>query len=113
MAYEQAQIPVQKTEEFEQLQAAIERVFRAAEVARFLRRLEAKSVQVRGLEKILELGLLEESDAVLAESGKRAHQLYRALTVSDQALMREFYLERVEQVDAKIRQKYNKVYRYY
>jgi hypothetical protein len=113
MAYEQAQIPVQKTEEFEHLQAAIERVFRAAEVARFLRRLEAKNVQVRGLEKILKLGLLEESDAVLAASGKRGEQLYQALTVSDQALMREFYLERVEQVDAKVRQKYNKVYRYY
>jgi hypothetical protein len=49
----------------------------------------------------------------LAKSGKPAKALYESLTVSDQALMREFYLEQIEKVDAKVRQKYQKVYRYY
>jgi hypothetical protein len=52
-------------------------------------------------------------DSGLAKSGKSAKALYESLTVSDQALMREFYLERIEKVDTKVRQKYQKVYRYY
>ena len=44
---------------------------------------------------------------------RRPRQLYEALTVSDQALMREFYLERIEKVNVKVREKYQKIYRYY
>ncbi len=113
MAFEQAQIPVQRTEDFEELQSAIERIFGSAALEKLYRRLQDKDVRAREFEKIVGLGLLEEFDRVLAGCRKSANQIYRSLTVSDQALMREFYLERVERVDAKLRHKYQRVYRYY
>ena len=113
MAFQQAPIPVQKTEDFEQLKAAIERVFGAAAVQKFYGRLESKGVGVREFEKIVNSGLLELVDATLARSGKTAKELYESLALSDQALMREYYLEKIEQVDAGMRNKYRKVYRYY
>ena len=50
-------------------------------------------------------------DDTLAKSG--AQKLYQALTVSDQAQMREFYLSRVEEVDSALRTKFQQLYRYY
>jgi AraC-like DNA-binding protein len=112
MAYEQAQIPVQKVAEFEQLRSAIERIFSSDALTRFYARLESKGIAARAFERILEQRLLEEADKALAAGGKNASEIYRALALSDQALMREFYLERVERVDPKIRLKYRKVYEY-
>jgi hypothetical protein len=113
MPFEQARIPVQKTEDFEALRSAIERALASAAVDNFYRRLEAKNVRVREFEKVVTRGLLEDVDPILAGGARRADQIYRSLTLSDQALMREFYLEHVERVDPKLRQKYQKVYRYY
>jgi hypothetical protein len=113
MAYEQAQIAVQKAEDFEQLRSAIDRIFSSPALEKFYRRLEAKDVRAREFEKVAALRLLEEADPVLAGCGKSADQIYRSLALSDQALLREFYLERLERVDAKLRLKYQKVYRYY
>ena len=113
MAFQQAPIPVQKTEDFEQLKAAIERIFGAAAVEKFYSRLESRSMGVREFEKIVSSGLLEIVDSTLARSGKTAKEVWESLALSDQALMREFYLEKVEQVDPATRNKYRKVYRYY
>ncbi len=113
MAYQQAQIAVTKTEDFEQLKAALDRIFSSAAVEKFYGKLQSRTVYVREFEKIVDLGILESVDAELAKSGKSAKALYESLTISDQALMREFYLERIEKVDTKVRQKYQKVYRYY
>jgi hypothetical protein len=113
MAFEQVQIPVQKAEDFELLRSAIARAFETATVDKFYRGLRAKGLRVREFEKIVAAGLLEETDSVLARCGKSADALYKTLTVSDQALMREFFLERIETVDAKVRLKYQKAYRYY
>ena len=113
MTYQQAQIAVTKTEDFEQLKSALERIFSSAALEKFYSKLQSRTVYAREFEKIVDLGILESVDSGLAKSGKTAKQLYGSLTVSDQALMREFYLERIEKVDAKVRQKYQKVYRYY
>jgi len=113
MAYEQAQIPVQKAEDFEQLRSAIDRIFGSPALEKFYGRLQNKGVNAREFEKIAGMGLLEEADKTLAKSGKSAKQLYGALALSDQALLREFYLERIEKVDPELRLKYQKVYRYY
>jgi hypothetical protein len=113
MAYQQAQIAVTKAEDFEQLKSALERILSSAAVEKFYSKLQSRSVYVREFEKIAGLGLLEAVDSALAQSGKTARQLYESLALSDQALMREFYLERIEKVDAKVRQKYQKIYRYY
>jgi hypothetical protein len=113
MIYQQAQIPVQETEAFEQLKSALQRIFSSTALETFYRRLESKGVSAREFERIAALGLLEKADAGLAASGKTAKQLYGSLALSDQALMREFYLEQIEKVDPKLRLKYQKVYRYY
>ena len=112
MAYQQAQIAVTKTEEFEQLKSAIERILAPAAVEKYYSKLQGKSVNVREFEKIAALGILEAVDGTLAKSGKKAAALFESLTLSDQALMREFYLERLEQVDPKLRLKFRKVYEY-
>jgi hypothetical protein len=112
MAYQQAQIAVTKTEEFEQLKSALERILSGA-AEKFYSKLKSRGLNVRELEKIAAAGIPEALDSVLAKTGKKAGQLYESLTLSDQALMREFYLERIEKVDVKIREKYRKVYQYY
>jgi len=113
VGYEQAQIPVQKAEDFEQLKSAVDRIFSSPALEKFYRRLESKGINAREFEKIASLGLIEDADEVLAKSGKTAKVLYEAMALSDRALMREFYLERIEKVDPKLRLKYQKVYRYY
>ena len=113
MAYQQAQIAVTKAAEFEQLKSALERIFSPAALDKFYRKLQSRTIAVREFEKIVGLGILESVDGTLAKSGTTAKKLYEALTVSDQALMREFYLEKIEKVDQKVRQKYQKIYQYY
>ena len=113
MAYQQAQIAVTKTAEFEQLKAAFDRVFGSSALEKFYGKLQSRSIPVREFEKILALEIPESVDSTLAKSGTKARKLYESLTVSDQALMREFYLERIEKVDRKVREKYQKIYQYY
>ena len=113
MAYQQAQIPVQKTAEFEQLRSALERIFSSPALEKFFGKMGSNNVPVREFERVLDKGLLEKVDSTLAAQGKSAKQLYQSLAVSDQALMREYYLERIEQVDPRVRDKFKKVYRYY
>ena len=113
MGFQQVQIPVQKAEPFEQLRAAIDRAFTPENVEKLLKRMQSGNVRIREFESALAKGIFELVDPALAGSGKTAKQLYGALTLSDQALMREFYLERVEKVDAKSRERFQKVYRYY
>jgi hypothetical protein len=113
MSFQQAPIPVQKTEDFEALKAAVERVFGSAALDKFYRRLESKDIRAREFEKIVNAGLLEQVDSTLARSGRTARERFESLALSDQALMREYYLERIELVDPQVRQKFNKVYRYY
>jgi hypothetical protein len=113
MAFQQAQIQVQKAEEFQQLRSVVERVFASGTLEKFYRKLQGEHVRVREFERVLERRIFEELDPVLARSGKTAKQLYSELAVSDQSLVREFYLERIEQVDPKLREKFQKIYRYY
>jgi len=112
MAYQQAQIAVQKTDDYEALKSAIDRIFGSSALEKFYSRLQSKSISAREFQRIAASGIFEQVDATLARSGKTAKELYESLTVSDQALMREYYLELIEKVDPKLRQKYSKVYRY-
>ncbi len=113
MAFQQAPIQVQKIEEFDQLKAVIERVCDSRVVEKFYKKLQSRDVRIREFEKVLEQEIFENVDSSLSQSGKKAEQLYKTLTLSDQSLIREFYLERIEQVDPALREKYQKVYRYY
>src|SRR5271157_1057534 len=111
--FQRAGIPVDKLEEFEQLRSAFARVFAPGTIEGFLRLLRRKGVPIRDFDRMLREKLLEQADRTLAQSGKTAQQLYGALTVSDQAQTRELYLTMLEAVDLSLREKFNKLYRYY
>jgi hypothetical protein len=111
--FQQAGIRIEKLDEYEQLHSALARVFARAVVEKFLRLLQRKGVPIRDFRRVLREKLLEKSDVVLKQSGKTAQQLYDALTTSDQAQMREFYLTTLEVVDQPLRERFNKLYGYY
>ncbi|MGA2905348.1 MAG: hypothetical protein ABSD98_16075 [Candidatus Korobacteraceae bacterium] len=111
--FQQAGIAIEKRDEFEQLRSALARVFASGSVEQFLRLLQRKGVPIRDFHRVLREKLLEQSDPALAQSGETAQQLYDVLTVSDQAQIREFYLTTLEAVDQPLRERFNKLYRYY
>jgi len=106
MAFEQAAIKVEKAEEFGKLQAAIEQAFRRENVERFLKQMDRKGIRVRDFDGMIAKGALESAEL-------NAQKLYEALTVSDQAQLREFYLSKLEGVDGALRHKFKKLYQYY
>jgi hypothetical protein len=111
--FQQAGLPVERQEEFGQLRSAMTRIFASPAVERFLRLLQRTGVPIRDFDRVLREKLLEQADLTLAQSGNSARQLYDALTVNDQAQIREFYLTTLEAVDLPLREKFNKLYRYY
>src|ERR1017187_4124132 len=82
--FEQAGIPVDRVEQFEQLRSTIARVFARGAVEGFFRVLQRKRVPIRDFDRVLCEKLLERTDGTLAKSGSGAQRLYDALTVSDQ-----------------------------
>ncbi len=111
MGFEQATIKVQKQEEFAKLQAAVEQAFLPGKAEQFLKQLNRKGIRVRDFDGVLAAQALE--DAGGSRAGVSALELYQALPVSDQAQMREFYLSKLEGVDAALRHKFKKLYQYY
>ncbi len=113
MSFTQAGIRIEKEQEFAELKGAVERVFGASNLQAFLKRLESKGVRIRDFDGVLAKSCLEAVDATLKKSGKTAKGLYSELTTSDQAQLREFYLEKLEQVDQNTRHKFSRLYQYY
>ncbi len=113
VGFEQAGIAIERPEAFSALRSSVERSFSAANVEKFLQKLVSNSVNVRDFETVLNKKLLEQVDSVLAGSGTTALALWQQLTVADQGQMREFYLTTIEEIALGLRQKYNKIYRYY
>jgi hypothetical protein len=109
--FQQATIKVENEAVFSELRDAIDRVFTAPPVEKFLRELKKKDVGVRDFEAVLAGGFIERGDAVLAKAGKTGRGLWESLPLSDQGQVREFYLVRLEQVDVKLRAKFATVYR--
>jgi len=109
MAFEQAAIKVQKEQEYAALQAAVEQAFLPEKIERFLKQLDRKGIRIRDLDAVLAKRVLE----AVGDSQLNARQFYESLPVSDQALMREFYLSKLESVDAALRHKFKKLYQYY
>ena len=113
MLFEKALIKVEREAEFEELKASISRVFDPQKVEQFLKRLNSDGVRVRDWDALLQKKILDREDEVLKKSGNTAQKLYVALTVSDQAQMREFYLSHIEEVSDTLRHRFKKVYQYY
>jgi pyruvate/oxaloacetate carboxyltransferase len=111
--FQKALIPVERPELFNPLRSAIQRVFAADCVERFLKRLVRSGVSIRNFQDVLDKRVLEAVDQALKDSGQSARSLYDALPVSDQAQMRELYLTALESVEQGVREKYAKIYRYY
>jgi hypothetical protein len=111
--FRQPVLGVEKLEEFAQLRSAMERIFAARAVQGFLKLLQRKGVPIRDFDRVLRETLLEQADATLAKSGKSARQWYDAVSVSDQAQIREFYLTALEAVELPLREKFKQLYRYY
>jgi hypothetical protein len=109
MAFEQATIKIEKAEEFSRLQTAVEQAFLPEKVERFLKQMDRKSVRVRDFDGILAKKVLESVVSAKVDAGN----LYQALTLSDQAQMREFYLSKLETVEQSLRHKFKKLYQYY
>ena len=109
--FQQAVIKVENEKDFTELRGAIDRVFAAPEVEKFLRQLRKKDVGVRDFEAVLAGGFIERVDAMLAKAGKTAKGLWESLPLSDQSQAKEFYLVRLEQVDVNWRAKFATVYR--
>ena len=103
MKFEQAAIAVQDEQGYAQLQARINAAFDSRDVEVFLSRMGRAKLRIRNFEGALQRGLM----------GKETAELYQALPVSDQALIRERYLQQVEAVPPELRQRYLKVYAYY
>ena len=111
VSFQQVAIRVENEKEFEELKGAIARALDPVRVEHFLKRVRKSGARIRDLETILARGVFERGDDTLAKLG--AQKLYQALTVSDQAQMREFYLSRVEEVEPGLRTKFQQLYRYY
>jgi hypothetical protein len=111
--FQQAGIGVDKQQEFQRLHSAVERVFGASAVSGFLKLLQRKGVPIRDFDRVLRERLLEQADRELSRSGRSAKQWYEALSVADQAQVREFYLTALEAVDQPLREKFKQLYRYY
>ena len=109
--FEQATIRVEREKEFSALRGAIERALTPPQLERFLRGLKKSKVGVRRFDAVLNGGIIERADQNLAGAGTTAKALYDSLSPSDQGLIREFYLERLEQVDASWRAKFAQVFR--
>jgi hypothetical protein len=111
--FQQPVIGIEKPAEFAQLQSALDRIFGANAVEKYLQLLQRKGVPIRDFDRVLREKLLEQADQELAKSGNSARQWYDAVSVGDQAQIREFYLTALEAVDLPLREKFKKLYRYY
>ena len=108
--FEQGTIKVENEREFGDLKAAIEKVFAADRIAKYLKQLDSRNIRVRNLDAAFAADAI---DRVAGNIGGTARSLYSSLPVSDQAQVREFYLSKVEEVDPALRAKFHKLYQYY
>ena len=109
VAFEQATIKVEKEKEFEELRAAIGRAFAPQNVEKYLKKVASAGLRIRDFDAVLAKRVLEQVGAL---SGS-AKDLYAALTLTDQAQMKEFYLSKIEEASPELRAKYQKIYQYY
>ena len=106
--FQQAPIAVHNTEAFTALKQLIDSAFVSPAVEGFLKKVTKADLGIRQFERVLERRLFGASG-----SQRSAWVLYQSLATSDQGLIREHYLTRIEEVDSRLRAKYQQVYRYW
>ena len=113
MAFEQATIKLEKEKEFQELQAAVSHALSPERAEAFLKLLTKNGIRIRDFDAVLAASALEDAAGSKRSTELKAQQLYQLLPVSDQAQMREFYLSKLEGIDAALRHKFRKLYQYY
>ncbi len=113
VAFEQAAIKVEREKEFQELQAAVSRALSPERAEALLKLLTKNGIRVRDFDAVLAARALEDAAGYKRSTEMKAQQLYQALPVSDQAQVREFYLSKLEGIDAALRHKFRKLYQYY
>ena len=88
---------------FAEVKKAIEVVFAAGNVEKFLKAVERSGMRIRDFETVLRGGKL----------GVATAGWYAGLSNGDQGQIREFYLASVERVELPLRDKYFRIYAYY
>jgi hypothetical protein len=111
VAFEQAGIEIQKKEEFEELKDAVRSAFSQEIVEKYLKKVASTGLRIRDFDSVLAKKVLERVGAL--SKGQSANGLYSALTLTDRAQMKEFYLFKIEEVEPELRAKYQKIYQYY
>jgi len=109
LPFQQAQIQIEKQQEYQQLRCAIERAIAPATAAEFLKQVQKAGLKVRNFDGVVDRKVLERCDPTLA-AGASARELYGLLGLPEQSLIREFYLERIEQISGPEREKYRQLY---
>ena len=109
MTFEQAAIKVEKEQEYARLQAAIGQAFLPDKAEKFLKQLDRKGLRVRDVDAVFAKQVLDG----FSNPAVNTKQLYESLPTSDKALIREFYLSKLEGVDTALRHKFKKLYQYY
>ncbi len=103
MAFIKAEIPVEHVAPYNALRQALEQTLSRASVEPFLRGLQKSGTRIRDWEAVLASGGF----------GKEAMEHYRALSASEQGMIRENYLASIEEVDMNLRKKFKSLYGYY
>jgi hypothetical protein len=101
--YERPALAIEDAATFAEVKSAIESKFAAGSVESFLKSLAKNNLRIREFEDVAKAGKL----------GPSTGAQYAKLPVGDQALIREFYLASLEQVEQSLRDKYFKIYAYY
>ncbi|MBZ5548113.1 MAG: hypothetical protein LAO22_09190 [Acidobacteriia bacterium] len=110
MGFEQATIRIEKEREFGDLKAALAQTFSSDRIVKYLKALDRRNIRIRNLDAVLRADV---TDSATGAKAGTARSLYEALTVSDQAQMREFYLSKIEEVEPALRANFSKLYQYY
>ena len=109
MQFVQAPIEVQNEGAVAELKAAIENGL-SARADDFLHLLKRFGLRVRQFEDVLKRRILEQLAG--AQPSRPCEELFGQLSSSDQGLIREFYLTRIEDIPTELRAKYSKLFRY-
>jgi hypothetical protein len=107
--FAQAQIEVENKQLFNDLRSAVENAL-GLYSDEFLQTLKRFGLRVRQFEQILHERVFEQLPG--SPSQRPCEEMFADLSASDQGLIREFYLTRIEEVPTELRAKYAKLYRY-
>jgi|SRR5437868_390019 len=107
--YTQALIEIENPALVTELKSAIENAL-IARADEFLHLVKRFGLKVRQFEQLLQQHVFGQLPGT--QTNRPCEDLYRELGPSDQGLVREFYLTKIEEVPVDLRAKYSKLFRY-